>query len=156
MSEFNVYELSKLPKEILIKILLAKDNTQYFDLSYCYAMRDRITNKIDSLKNKIIKDKLIELIENEKIFIADMTGIRTSKNTYLKFEYLNHIITMGQDVIDVLLNGIIIYKERDGEVRKNQITFTKSLKNFQNLLFSYTLFESICWFLDNDKLTLDI
>jgi hypothetical protein len=164
MSQFNVYELSKLPKEILIKILLAKNNTSHFDLSYCYSMRDGVTNRINELKTEIIKNELIELMEDEdKAFVADITRIRISKNTSLKFKYLNFNITIRQSYINVILYKKVLYQENYGkviELHDNKIAFVKSLKNFQNLLFSkigiYTLFESICWFLDNDKLTLDI
>lgn len=60
MSEFNVCSLSKLPKEILIKILLQKDNSEYFDLSYCYKMRDKIYSRIEKLKTEEIKRELFE------------------------------------------------------------------------------------------------
>ena len=126
MSEYNACQLSKLPKEILIKMLLAKDNTEHFDLFYCYGMKDKISSRIEKLKTEEIKRKLIEQIKSgEKeilCFISKITRIRFSENDDLEFEY--------------------------------------SLQKFHQIICSkngiYTVFENIGWFLDNDKLELNL
>ena len=165
MSEFNVCSLSKLPKEILIKILLQKDNSEYFDLSYCYKMRDKIYSRIEKLKTEEIKRELFESVEDEmcKDFIANITGITTNISD-LKFEYLNHKIRMTcsgvEREIHVTLQGKVVYREIDDILYVNKIAFDTDLRKIHKLMSRkigvYTLFESIIEFLNNDKLELNI
>ena len=162
MSEYNTYTLSKLPKEILIKILLQKDNTEYFDLSYCYRMRDRVNLRMEKLKTEEVKRKLLELEDENSLtnFILNITRIRSSGSSLLKFEYLDHKITMGFDEEEtyVTLYGKEVYTEVDGRVDANKISpdFHILLKKFRKLIFrkigKYNLFDSIIWFLEHDKI----
>ena len=168
MSEYNACQFSKLPKEILIKMLLAKDNTEHFDLFYCYGMRDKINSRIQKLKTGEIKRKLIEQIKSgEKeilYFISKITRIRFSENDDLEFEYLNYKISMNFDEIRVAQDGKAVYVEMGGEIYLNLINFdfdlNYSLQKFHQIICSkngiYTVFENIGWFLDNDKLELNL
>ena len=159
MSEYNAYCLSKLPKEILIKILLQKDNSAYFDLSYCYTMRDNVVTRIEKLKTEMIKRKLLEHMEDQD-FICNRTRIRSSNSTgFLKFEYLNYKIAMNTDEIHVTLNGKPVYSEIEEEVELNLLTFELNHRVMQlhrvickKIDSIYTVFDNISWFLDNDKL----
>ena len=158
MSEYNEYCLSKLPKEILIKILLQKDNTEYFDLSYCYTMRDKVNFRIEKLKTEAVKRKLLQHME-DKDFICKMTRIKSSKTSgFLKFEYLNYKIAMNSDEIHVSLNEKPVYSEIEEEVELNLLTFELNHRVMQlhrvicKKIGIYTVFDNISWFLDNDKL----
>ena len=166
MSEYNTYSLSKLPKEILIKILLQKDNTEYFDLAYCYRVRDRVNLRMEKLKTEEVKRKLLELEDEKSLtnFILNITRIRSSGSSLLKIEYLDHKITMGfdEDELYVTLYGKEIYTEVDGRVDANNISpdFHILLQKFWKLIFrkigKYTLFDSIIWFLNVTELSLHI
>ena len=158
MSEYSACSLSKLPKEILIKMLLQKDNTEYFDLSYCYRIRDKVNSRIEKLKTEVIKIKLLEHIEDQD-FICMMTRIWSSKTTgFLKFEYLNYKIAMNFDEIHVTLNGEPVYTEIEEEVELNLLTYELNYTVAQlyrvicKKIGIYTVFDNISWFLDNDKL----
>ena len=171
MSEYNVFQLSKLPKEILIKMFLAKDNTEHFDLSYCYRMKDKVSSRIEKLKTEEIKRKLIEQIkcEEEKDkkdifdFISKITKIFLQDHD-LEFEYLNYKISMYYDEIRVTQDGEAVYIETDGEIHLNLINLNfelnYSLQKIHQIICSkngiYTVFENIGWFLDNDKLELNL
>ena len=166
MSEYNTYSLSKLPKEILIKILLQKDNTEYFDLSYCYSMRDKINSRIENLKTEEVKRKLLELEEEKSFrdFILNITRMRSSKSSWLKFEYLDHKITIALDENETrvtLYGKEVLYTEITG-VHVNEISsdFNILLKNFQKMICrkigKRTLFGIIVRFLERDEIELHI
>ena len=172
MAEYNVCQLSKLPKEILVKMLLAKDNTGHFDLSYCYRMKDKLSSRIEKLKTEEIKRKLIEQIkcEEEKDkkeifdFISKITKISFLQNDDLEFEYLNYKISMYYDEIRVTQDEKPVYIETFGEIQLNltnlNLELNYSLQKFHQIICTknviYTVFENIGWFLDNDKLELTL
>ena len=177
MSEYNACQLSKLPKEILIKMLLAKDNTEHFDLPYCYSVRDKINFRIEKLKTEEIKRKLIEQIEKEENteeieqkdkkeicdFISKIIKISASDNDDLQFEYLNYKILMYYyDEIRITQDRKTIYLESQEEIHVNMLTFEFNYvsQQFYRLICKKdgicTIFENILWLLNNDKLELNL
>lgn len=166
MSRYGVCELSKAPKEILIKMLLAKDNTEHFDLSYCYTMKNKINSRIEKLKTEDIKRKLLDLESEENVckdFISKMTDMKckTLIRRYLDFYYLNYNIHIHPHQIHVTLESKVVYNEIiRSEIIINDIEFSTSLQSFHILISRkigiYTLFESIIRFLESDELELNI
>ena len=143
-------------------MLLAKDNTEHFDLSYCYSMKDKINSKIQKLKTEEIKRKLLDLDNKDedcKDFISSINGMRRKKliHRYLKFHYQNYSIHLHPHQIYITSESRVVYNEiiKD-KIIINDIEFGKCLQSFHNLVSRkigiYTLFESIMRFLENDEL----